>query len=210
MENSLYAQLAEKVSSQIRSGAIAVGQRIPSIRQMSKLESVSITTVMAAYHRLEEQGWVEVRPKSGYYVRRRAHEPLAAPSTAEVLTRPIMATTSQLVMDVQRDDSRPHAISFSRATPALDFPISRHVQKTYTRLSRTQKHMGIGYSSPEGSDALRQQIARHAVYAGVTVSPDSVVTTVGSLNAMGLCIQVLTKPGDVWQLNHLVITASCS
>ena len=197
MRNSLYSRIAEKIASQIRSGAIPVGGRIPSVRQLSRQENVSISTVMAAYSRLEEQGWVEVRPKSGYYVCRRAREPLAIPDAPEVQSRPVLATTSQLVMDVQQDGSKPRAISFSRATPALDFPIIRHVQQTYTRLARTGKHIGIGYRSTEGLFTLRQQIARHAVYAGVAVSPDSIVTTVGSLNAMGLCVQVLTRPGDV-------------
>lgn len=197
MENSLYFRLAEKLTGQIRNGAIAVGERIPSIRQMSKQENVSISTVMTAYSLLEEQGWVEVRPRSGYYVCRRAREPLAVPGASQIQSRPIIATTSQLVMDVQRNGNKPHAINFSRATPALDFPIIRHVQQTYTRLSRTRKHMGIGYSNTEGHYALRQQIARHAVYSGVTISPESVVTTAGSMNAMGLCAMVLTKPGDV-------------
>ncbi len=182
---------------QMRNGAIPVGERIPSVRQLSKRENVSISTVMAAYDILEKQGWVEVRPKSGYYVRRRAREPLAVPQASEVRSPPVIATTSQLVMAVQRDVIKHHTISFSRATPALDFPIVRHVQQTYTRLSRTRKHLGFGNSSAEGLYALRQQIARHAVYAGVSVSPESVVTTVGTLNAIGLCLRVLTKPGDV-------------
>lgn len=197
MEDRLYARLADRMSEQIRCGAIAVGERIPSVRQLSQRENVSISTVTAAYNLLEEQGWVEVRPKSGYYVRRRVREPLAAPSAHQSQSRPVLATTSQLVMHVQRDGSKPEAISFSRATPALDFPIIRHVEQTYTRLSRTRKHLGLGYTSPEGPYAFRQQIARHAVDAGVTVSPDSIVTTAGSLNAMGLCVQVLTRPGDV-------------
>ena len=197
MVNTLYSRLADKMTDRIRSSALAVGERMPSIRQLSKKENVSISTVMAAYSLLEEQGWIEVRPKSGYYVRRQAYEPLAVPNASEAHSRPIIATTSQLVMYVQRDGFKPHAISFSRATPALDFPITRHVQQTFTRLSRTRKHVGLGYSSPEGPYALRQQIARHAVEAGVTVSPDSIVTTVGSLNAMGLGVMVLTKPGDV-------------
>lgn len=197
MENSLYARLADKMANQIRSGAIPVGGRIPSIRQLSAQENVSISTVMAAYSVLEAQGWVEVRPKSGYYVRRRAREPLAIPDASEIQSRPILATTSQLVMDVLRDGAKPHAISFSRATPALDFPIIHHVQKTYARIARNGRHIGIDYRSTEGPYALRQQIARHAVDAGVAVSPDSIVTTAGSLNAMGLCVQVLTKPGDV-------------
>jgi DNA-binding transcriptional MocR family regulator len=197
MENCLYSQLADKLTDRIRSGALAVGERMPSIRQLSKQESVSISTAMAAYNVLEDKGWVEVRTRSGYYVRRRASEPLAVPKAVETQFPPVLARTSQLVMDVQRNGSNPHAISFCQATPALDFSIVRHVQQTYTRLCRTREHIGLGYRNPEGYYALRKQIARHAVDAGVAVSPDSIVTTLGSLNAMSLCVQILTKPGDV-------------
>ncbi|SEA08580.1 transcriptional regulator, GntR family [Desulfuromusa kysingii] len=181
----------------IRTGAITVGERMPSVRQLSKLENVSISTVTAAYHLLEEQGWIAVRPKSGYYVRRQVRDSLEVPSTSEIQSRPVLATTSQLVMDVQREISKPNAVSFSRAIPATDFPITRHLERTYTRLSRMRKHLGIGHTNPVGPYELRQQIAHHAVDAGVAISPASIVTTAGCLNAMGLCLQVLTQPGDV-------------
>ncbi len=197
MENCLYARLADKMTDQIRSGALAANERMPSVRQLSKREKVSISTVTAAYNLLEERGWVEARPKSGYYVRRRNREPLAAPSAIETPPQPVIATTSQLVMDVLRQGTKPHAFNFSRAIPALDFPIVRHAQQTYTRLSRTRQHLGLGYTSPEGPQVLRQQIARHNVDAGVSGSPDAIVTTAGCLNAVGLCVQVLTKPGDM-------------
>ena len=197
MENLLYSRLADKMTELIRSGAIAANERMPSVRQLSKRENVSISTVVAAYNLLEERGWVSVRPKSGYYVRRRTRESLAVPNTADAQSQPVLATTSQLVMDVQRDGSKPHAVSFSRAAPAVDFPIIRHVEQTYTRLSRTKKHLGLGHTSPEGPYELRRQIAHHAVDAGVAVSPDRIVTTAGCLNAMGLCIQALTRPEDV-------------
>ena len=102
-----------------------------------------LSSLVAAYYVLQKQGWLEVRPKSGYYVRRRAYKPMAVPNATEVLSRPIIATTSQLVMDVQRDGSKPHAISFSRATPALDFPIIRRMQQTYTR----HADWGSGYQN---------------------------------------------------------------
>lgn len=197
MENSLYARLAVKMADQIRSGAMAAGERMPSVRQLSKREKVSVSTVIAAYSLLEEQRWIEARPKSGFFVRRRVHKPLATPSEFKTPSRPVIATTSQLVMDVLRHGAKANAVNFGRAIPAFDFPIIRHLQQTYTRLSRTRQHLGLGYTSPEGPYQLRQQIARHAVDAGVNVSPDSIVTTAGSLNAIGLCLQVLTKPGDL-------------
>lgn len=195
MEDCLYTRLAEKMADQIRNGVLAVGTRMPSIRQLSKRESVSISTVNTAYSLLEDQGWIEVKPKSGYYVRRQAREPLPVPNAAEIQSPPVLATTSQLVMNVQREPEELHAASFSRAIPALDFPIVRHVQQSFTRLSRTSRHLGMG-TNPEGPHEFRQQIARHALDAGVTVSPDNIVTTAGSLNAMNLCLQILTEPGD--------------
>lgn len=197
MQTTLYIHLAERLTDQIRSGAIAVGDRLPSIRQLAKREAVSISTVMSAYSLLEEQGWVEVRPKSGYYAIRQAQPQLDLPSVQPTSSRPVIATTSQLVMDVQRNGHRDNAINFSRATPAFDFPIAKLLQQTYSRLARTSKHLSVGYAVPEGAYELRQQIARHAVDAGVAVSPDSIVTAVGSLNAMGLCLQALTQPGDL-------------
>ncbi|WP_108125026.1 PLP-dependent aminotransferase family protein [Saccharospirillum mangrovi] len=197
MENHLYEQLAAQLADQIRNGAIAIGERLPSIRQLAKREGVSIATVMSALSQLEQQGWVEARPKSGYYAIRQAQPTLDMPTIMRSASRPVVATTSQLVMDVQRNGFRSDAINFSRATPAFDFPIAKHLQQTYSRLARTGKHLGVGYSEPEGAFELRQQIARHAVDAGVAASPDSIVTTIGSLNAMGLCLQALTQPGDL-------------
>ncbi len=197
MENLLYARIAEKLKGWIRSGALATGERLPSVRQLSKREKISISTVMAAYNLLEEQGWVVVRSKSGYYVRRQIRESLAIPNAPAQQTRPVLARIPQLAMNTQRDSIKPHTINFSRAVPATDFPITRHVEQTYTRLSRTRKHLGFGNTNPEGPYELRQQIAHHAMDGGVVISPDKIVTTAGCLNALGLCLQVLTSPGDV-------------
>lgn len=46
------------------------GDRLPSVRRASRDRGVSIATVIAAYMRLENDGVVEVRPKSGHFVRR--------------------------------------------------------------------------------------------------------------------------------------------
>jgi len=197
MEINLYAQLAERLTEQIRRGTFRVGDRMPSVRQLSRHEAVSISTVSAAYALLEERGWVEAKPKSGYFVRKRTEDRLAVPRQIGTKPQPRPATTSQLVMEVQRERPNDKAISFSKAIPALDFPIVRHLQRIYTRLSRTRHYLGIGYDSPEGLPELRQQIARRAVDAGVFVSPDAIVTTSGCQNAMSLCLRVITQPGDI-------------
>ena len=65
----LYQQVIELIDSNINSGALRPGDRLPSLRKMSQTTGVSIPTVRQAYIELERQRRVESRPQSGFYVR---------------------------------------------------------------------------------------------------------------------------------------------
>ena len=67
---SLYEQLAEEVSQQIRECVFNAGDRLPSVRSMSRQKKCSVATVLQAYSLLEDRGQIEARPQSGYYVRK--------------------------------------------------------------------------------------------------------------------------------------------
>src|SRR6516164_10930434 len=65
----LYLKVARQIEQQIRKGALQVGDRVPSIRGLRRQQGVSVSTVLQAYFWLENQGWIEPRPQSGFYVR---------------------------------------------------------------------------------------------------------------------------------------------
>src|SRR5438046_10075684 len=65
----LYLKVAHQIEGQIRKGALRVGDRVPSIRGLKRQQRVSVSTVLQAYFWLENQGWIEPRPQSGFYVR---------------------------------------------------------------------------------------------------------------------------------------------
>lgn len=198
MQSTLYTQIAESLQSQIREGALKVGERIPSVRRQAKIHSVSIATINMAYGQLEDKGWIEARPKSGYFVKPIPSNPLGLPQLSDpVSSRPRPANLNQLVMEVQRDAAERKGHSMSSAIPAQDFPILTHIQKLYTQISRTRRILGAGYDAPEGNLNLRQEIARRAADEGYSVAPDSIVTTAGCQNALYLCLQVLTQRGDI-------------
>ncbi|KOO10641.1 GntR family transcriptional regulator, partial [Vibrio xuii] len=44
------------------------GEKIPSVRVMSRSVSVSAATVLQAYQLLESEGWLKAKPQSGYFV----------------------------------------------------------------------------------------------------------------------------------------------
>ena len=64
----LYERVARALSARILSGDYAVGQRLPSERDLAQAHSVSRPTVREAIIALELDGLVEVRMGSGVYV----------------------------------------------------------------------------------------------------------------------------------------------
>lgn len=60
--------LRERVVSGLYVGNWRSGERLPSIREIAEAESVDRKTAAAAYHRLEQEGLVRIRPRSGVYL----------------------------------------------------------------------------------------------------------------------------------------------
>lgn len=60
--------LRERIVSGLYVGHWRPGERLPSIREIAEAEGVDRKTAAAAYHRLEEEGLVRVRPRSGVYL----------------------------------------------------------------------------------------------------------------------------------------------
>ena len=69
----LYESLAGEVRERIEQGYYQIGEKLPSIRVLSKEHGVSISTAQQAMLHLEKQHWVEIRAKSGCYVKAQAN-----------------------------------------------------------------------------------------------------------------------------------------
>ena len=68
MSNYKYQIIYEEIENKIKHGDLEAGDKIPSLRSMANSHSLSIHTVMAAYHKLEENGYLEANERSGYSV----------------------------------------------------------------------------------------------------------------------------------------------
>ena len=82
-EDSLYKQVAFRITELIEHGTLRPGERVPSVRKCSEQQNVSIATVMQAYRLLEDRGIIEARPQSGYYVRLRRWSPPPEPAKSQ-------------------------------------------------------------------------------------------------------------------------------
>lgn len=65
---SIYLQIAERISDEILAGTYAPGGRVPSVREYAVMIEVNLNTVMRSYDTLQSWGILEMKRGLGYYV----------------------------------------------------------------------------------------------------------------------------------------------
>ena len=67
-DKPIYEQISSQIKSQVLSGALAAGERLPSIRALADGLGVSVITTKRAYADLEGEGLVETVQGKGCFV----------------------------------------------------------------------------------------------------------------------------------------------
>src|SRR5207344_1963359 len=68
-DGTLVERLAAHYAQRIGQRQLQPGARLPSVRDCARSHSVSPSTVVAAYDRLQAQGLIEARRQRGFFVR---------------------------------------------------------------------------------------------------------------------------------------------
>ena len=193
----LYERLAGQLAQAIAEGSMAPGTRLPSVRQACATWGVSPATVFQAYSVLESRGLVETRARSGHYVAAagRRHPLPAAAAPDDRQARPV--AVSELVVELLGSTRDADVVPLGSAfpSPAL-FPfdaLARAGARAMRRLSPAQ----ITGALTAGDEGLRAALGERLLRQGVPLQPDELVITNGALEALNLCLQAVTRPGDV-------------
>jgi DNA-binding transcriptional regulator YhcF (GntR family) len=96
----LYQRLADDISTLIREGTLRLGERIPSVREISRERTLSTATVVHAYELLEGQGFIETRPRSGFYVSGQWKTQMSTLRATGPVARSTRVDVSELVFQV--------------------------------------------------------------------------------------------------------------
>ncbi|WP_338873407.1 PLP-dependent aminotransferase family protein [Myxococcus stipitatus] len=192
----LYEQVAERLEDAIAAGTLRAGDRLPSVRQLSLRERVSISTVLQAYLHLESVGLIETRPQSGHYVRRRERPRLAEPQVSRPAPSATPVTVSGLVSQVYRAMRDPRVVQLGGAWPATELLPVRRLMRELNVLTRESGELGILYDVPPGCLELRQQLARRSLDWGGALSADDFIITCGAAEAIHLGLLAVARTGD--------------
>ncbi len=197
----LFRQLYAHLKEAILDGRIGTAVRLPATRTLCRQLAVSRQTVQAAYEQLMAEGYLEGAVGKGTFVGAvLPAAPAAAPAPAPALVRPLSARGAALAAGMARirhHDDAPR--TFRISMPGLDlfpFDVWRRLEARHWRHSTSS----LGYAGGAGHAPLREMLCTCLQASrGVRCTPEQVVVTSGSQQALFLLAQLLLAPGDgVW------------
>lgn len=192
-----YEKLADDIAELIRTGVIAPGEKVPSVRHASRTYGVSPSTVFQAYYLLEDRGLIQARPRSGYFVHSLARRQLSEPNISPYASSSVDVDVSELVFSVLGSLKDPEMVAFGSAFPSPDlFPLAR-LSRSLASSVRDMKPHSVIADMTAGNPDLRRQIALRYMVSGMLLPMDELVITNGAMEALNLCLQSVTQPGDL-------------
>jgi len=192
-----YERFADDIAELIRSGVLGPGQRVPSVRYASQTHGVSPSTVFQAYYLLERRGLIRARPRSGYFVNAHAPRQFCEPQALQPVSESTDVDVSALVFSILDSIKDPNTVPFGSAFPSPElFPLQR-LSRSLASASRAMDPRMVVTDLSPGNPQLRRQIALRYMVGGLMLPMEELLITNGALEALNLCLQAVTEPGDL-------------
>ena len=184
----LYEQIYRYFVTEMESGRLREGERLPSKRALRAHLGVSQNTVETAYGMLTAEGYLRAAPRSGYFVS------AAAPRARVAEPRPSALAAPE---PPRREGSAPPDFS-TGAVDTAAFPYA-----SWAKLSREVMYQNPGLlqrGDNRGDPSLRQALCAFLrEWRGVRCAPEQVLIGAGLEYLLDLLIQLL-PPERVWAL----------
>lgn len=163
-----YLILYEILRNEITGGSWAFGARLPSRRQTALDRGLSAVTVEHSYELLCQEGYIQARPRSGYYVIYRSGDGFAAADS-----QPLRHTSAEAP---EAEDTLPFSV----------------MARTMRRVLADYGEAVMRKSPNEGCLELRAALSRYlARNRGMQVSEDQIIIGSGSEYLYGLVVEML-------------------
>ena len=193
----LYEQMYLHIRKDIRSGLLAEQERLPSTRALAAHLSVSRNTVDMAYSQLLSEGYIETRPKSGFYVCSLLElEPVWNDPA------PPVCSPAKKSLSVPRYDFSPFASN------TAGFPYRIWQRLTVKVLSEHGNELFL-LGDRQGEPELRAAVAKYLYEArGFSCDPSHIIIGAGADYLLQLLIQLLGFPKHVAMENPCYMQAA--
>jgi len=195
MKQYRYQALTSQLKVGIQTERWKTGERLPSVRELCRAESLSKATVLHALHQLEAEGLLEARPKSGYFVKAVQQYKPRPPQPSLSKPTPQSVNVPTIFRDIMK-----HSAAFDILPSAGGNEPSSHIIELNRHISRAMRNhpenKAMYYNEPAGDLALRSQITERYRQFSLSINPDQLCVTSGCQNALFLALMTTCNPGD--------------
>ncbi len=173
-EQNLYVQIYTLLKNDIMNGTLEKGTKLPSLRKLAQENDISVTTVETAYTQLLVEGYIESRPKSGYYVSETIN------TTEEAAEEQEPVSLDSLLPTDSAQAKGPFVKDRQMIYDEASFEFSKW-KKCMNRVFNEYSHLLQTEADVKGEPALRYEICKYLYQSrGVKCTPEQVVIGAGS------------------------------
>ncbi|MHC5310406.1 aminotransferase-like domain-containing protein [Myroides sp. LJL116] len=192
----LYIEIASGLKKLIDQGILQDGDKLPSVRVLSKEYNISVNTAKRVYWELESQNLIYAKAQSGFFVSRMDEVDLPLVQETSPRLSPSKSAPSEIIQAVYSDMGNKDMTLFSFSAPYGELlPIAK-IKKQIIQAAKILPSAGIDYEPVQGNLNLRKMVAMRSLLWGGNLSEADIITTNGAMNALALCLMAIGKAGD--------------
>ncbi|WP_221568302.1 PLP-dependent aminotransferase family protein [Alkalihalobacillus sp. TS-13] len=188
----IHQQIYHQLVNRIQTGAVAAGEKIPSLRWLSKELDVNYLTINKVYQRLEEEGYIEILQGKGAYVKsRHTGHPSSQRDEQQDSFSPLL-TRSQYLMQRSK-----HQYDFSKAVVSPGLLPSYFLAEQAKAIFDLHPMILTTYGPVEGDEELRKEVSAYLDnQLGYKPPLDEILITSGVQQAINVVANTFLTPTD--------------
>ncbi|MEH2525761.1 MULTISPECIES: MocR-like pyridoxine biosynthesis transcription factor PdxR [unclassified Bradyrhizobium] len=194
----LSGEIYRQIRQAILDGRLRPGERLSSTRELAAALTVSRSTVTVAYESLLAEGFATSHTGAGTFVSHQFEAKRPASKTRRSTARTIRVRGVWKTIPLPAAFVRAARFDFRTGLPDASLFPHRAWRRVVARALRSREMAAGIYENPAGNWDLRTAIARHiGISRSVSASPDDLIVTNGTQQALDIIARVLLEPGDV-------------
>jgi len=185
----LYRRIEQAIRTGVTEGKLKPGDRVPSVVDIAEDLGVNKLTVLKAFQRLEKAGLLRSEVGRGTFVASDNASPAGGSDPRPEVVRSIRRLRegySRGLRELLSVERRPGTINLSGGVPSPDTIPDGLLERLSQEVVRKDPRRLYEYGGPAGLVELREAIAALLERRGTTVSPDEIIVTNGSQQAISL------------------------
>ncbi|HVU58901.1 MAG TPA: PLP-dependent aminotransferase family protein [Puia sp.] len=203
-DTPIYLQITNAFIHHIRSGRLRKGLKLPGSREVAASLGINRMTMVAAYDELQAQGWIEMLPRKGTFVKKDL--PILSPRKIDAAPQPFTMPGKPLFSFDERKIVPVSASEFPESGKLIfndGFPDSRlapveeliRSMRSFAKMSIHKKY--LMYGGAQGTGLLRETLAEFlSDTRGLPITPRNILITRGAQMGIYIAASIVLDAGD--------------